>query len=135
MPFALAHLVPAELRDVLLDCDWDRVALHALELPVEDAPVDELRWQLDLPWWRDGERTFAITPNQVRAGPERFAAQWRRTLGADLAFPIQLAETRPARWTILDGVHRLLKADVLGHTHIRAMRLDAEALSRVIAPV
>ena len=73
--FALAHLVPSALRDVLLDCDWDRAALHALELPVEQAAVDELRWQLDLPWWRDGERTFAVTPNQVRTDPTRYAAR------------------------------------------------------------
>jgi len=133
--FALSHLVPAALRDVLLDCEWDRAALHALELPVDHVAVDELRWQLDLPWWRDGARYFAVTPREVRAHPARHAAQWNRTLAADLSYPIHLAETRPALWTILDGVHRLLKADVLGHAHIAAMRLDAVALRRVILPV
>ena len=124
-----ALVVPPPLRGIILDFDWDRARLHALELPVEKLAVSELRWQLDLPWWRVEDRFFAVTPNQVRAEPARYAQHWQRTLAADLAFPIHVTETAPDRWTILDGVHRLLKADITGAPSILAKRVgDLEAI-------
>src|SRR4051812_23937572 len=129
-PFALIDLVPAELRDVVLNIAWDNEALYALSLPVEHLVVADQRWQLDLPWWRDGERLFAATPNQVRIAPHRHAAQWQRTLAADLRYPIHVVDNG-GRLTILDGVHRLLKADEAGATHILARRLKMDDVRRI----
>lgn len=123
---------PPELVGIVLDFDWDRERLHALDLPTDEVAVSELHWQLDLRWWKHADRHFAVTPNEVRAHPVRYDVHWQRTLAAQLAFPIHLAETEPARWTILDGVHRLLKAGVLGHSHIRAVRVPP-AMLRFVA--
>ena len=120
---------PPELVGIILDFDWDLERLHALDLPAEEVAVAELRWQLDLRWWRYADRHFAITPNEVRGDPVRYDLHWQRTLAAQLAFPIHLAETAPARWTILDGVHRLLKAEVLGHSYIGAVRVPPAQLA------
>lgn len=125
---------PPELAGIILDFDWDRARLHALELPVEDIAVAELRWQLDLRWWKYDDRHFAVSPNEVRGDPIRYEAQWRRTLAADLTFAIHVAETAPQRWTILDGVHRLLKADVAGARTIRASRLGPRELELIRLP-
>jgi len=129
-PFALIDLVPLELREVVLNITWDNEALYALSLPVEHIIVADQRWQLDLPWWRDGEKLFAVTPNQVRIEPRRYAAQWQRTLAADLRYPIHVVENGE-RLTILDGVHRLLKADMSGAEHIPARRLKMDDLVRI----
>jgi hypothetical protein len=120
-PFA----VPPALRGVLLDFEWDRKRLFALELPVEEIAVAEQAWQLDLPWWKSGDRYFSITPNQVRN--DRSSDHWRRTLAADLAFPIHVGPGLH----ILDGVHRLLKASWLGQAAIRACRLSSEHLAAI----
>jgi len=111
-PFDLWQSVPSALRTVLPNVSWSRERLHALTLPTVELALDDLRWQLDLPWWRNGpaERHFSVAPNQVRADPERFAKHWQRTIDSDLRFPIHLLQRD--RLTILDGVHRLLKADV-----------------------
>jgi hypothetical protein len=122
---------PAELAGIILDFDWDRGRLHALRLPVEDVAVADLRWQLDLRWWKHADRHFAVSPNEVRADPVRHSTHWERTLAADLAYPIHLAETAPGRWTILDGVHRLLKADVLGQRHLGAHRVPPALLPSI----
>ena len=53
-PFPLADVVPVCLRDVMLDVLWSHERLWALDLPVERVAVDELRWQLALPWWSLG---------------------------------------------------------------------------------
>lgn len=124
--------VPPELVGIVLDVEWDRDRLHALELPAEAVAIEELRWQLDLRWWKHDERHFAVAPNEVRADRARYARQWERTLAADLAYPIHLVETAPSRWTILDGVHRLLKADVLMHSHVRAVRVPPEQLAVIV---
>jgi hypothetical protein len=129
-PFSRLHLVPPELTGIISELAWDRERLHALTLPVDELAVADLRWQLDLPWWRVGDRWFAVTPNQVRSDPARYPEQWRRTLAADLAFPIHVRDG--ARPTILDGVHRLLKADLTGLAHIRACRVTAAAFQTVI---
>jgi hypothetical protein len=129
-PFGLIDLVPLELRDVVLNITWDNETLFSLSLPVEQLAVADLRWQLNLPWWRDGERVFAVTPNQVRIDPRRHHVQWRRTHAADLLCPIHVVENGE-RLTILDGVHRLLKADMSGAEHIPARRLKMDDLVRI----
>jgi len=118
IPFDLWNIVPPSLATVLPNVMWSRDRLHRLVLPVVELPIADLRWQLDLPWWRVGHRHFAVSPNQVRSEPRNYAEQWRRVLDAELCFPIHLLERD--RLTVLDGVHRLLKADVLGMSHASA---------------
>jgi hypothetical protein len=126
-----ALMAPPELVGIILEFDWDRTKLHALELSSETVAIDELRWQLDLRWWKYDGHHFAVTPNDVRADRVQYAEHWQRMLTADLAFPIHLAETAPDRWTILDGVHRLLKADVLRHTQVDVMRVSHDQLATI----
>ncbi|HEY5948650.1 MAG TPA: hypothetical protein VIV40_24330 [Kofleriaceae bacterium] len=128
-PFEQWQNMPPVMQAVLPNVTWDRARLHELVLPVVEKRVDELRWMLDLPWWRVGERRFAVTPNQVRYAPERFAPHWRRMLDADLDYPIDLLQRD--RLIILDGVHRLLKADVLGMRMLATRVLDAAQFAEI----
>jgi hypothetical protein len=123
-PFPLWHLVPRSLAAILPKVTWSRERLHRLGLPVVAVPLEQLRWQLDLPWWRHDAHYFAVSPNGVRAEPRTYATQWRRTVAADLAFPIHLLDGE--RQIVLDGLHRLLKADVLGMEHVQAHVVDPE---------
>lgn len=107
-PFDLWDVVPARLQAVVPNVMWSRARLHRLELPVVELAVDELAWQLDLPWWRAGQKHFALSPLDVWREPVAYASQWQRTLAADLTYPIHVLERAPL--VILDGVHRLLKA-------------------------
>lgn len=129
-PFDLWRKMPPVMQALLPNAMWDRARLHQLVLPVLELPLAGLRWQLDLPWWRDGERRFAVTPNRVRDDPERYAVHWRRTLDADLAFPIDLLQGD--RLIILDGVHRLLKADILGMSTVATHVLDAARFAEIV---
>ena len=103
--------VPDALRGIVLDRPWDLGSLLALQLPVGVVEVEPLSWQLDLPWWRVGDRWFVVSPNQVRTEPHRYPAQWARTMDADLDAPIHVRRTDRGP-VILDGVHRLLRASV-----------------------
>ena len=110
VPFDLWDRVPPALATVLPNVSWSRERLHSLALPVVTLRIDDVRWQLDLPWWRSANGPFTLTPNEVRRSPAAHAAQWKRTLDADLGYPIHLLQRD--RLVVLDGVHRLLKADV-----------------------
>jgi hypothetical protein len=129
-PFALWPKMPPVMQALLPNVTWDRARLHQLDVPIVELRVSKLRWQLDLPWWRVGERRFAVTPNEVRMDPERHAVHWRRTLDADLSYPIHLLQRD--RLVILDGVHRLLKADILDMSSIAAHILDDARFAEIV---
>ncbi|MBM7783587.1 hypothetical protein [Tenggerimyces flavus] len=132
-PHPLFGQIPPALRDVLLDFRWDLERLWALEIEPTELDVDQLAWQLDLPFWRDGERFFAVTPREVASDPERHREQYERTLAADLSHPIHVLQ-RTDRLTILDGVHRLLKAQLQGARTITAKVVSPDQLSEIVTP-
>lgn len=125
-------LMPPDVRSAIPTARWRRDRLWALRLPVEDVPTAEFAWLLDLPLWRDGGVPFCVSPDQVRSDPERYPGQHRRTWASDLAYPIHLADYN-GRWTILDGVHRLLKATILGRTFVCAMKPTEADLRAITA--
>ena len=113
-PFDLMDSVPAALHGLILDFEWSRERLWALDLVVQAMTIEELRWLLALPWWSDGGVHFAISPNQVRADPGRHRVQFARTMAADLTLPLHVLVRQDRVVTMLDGVHRLQKADLVG---------------------
>ncbi|WP_427887922.1 hypothetical protein ACQHIV_33065 [Kribbella sp. GL6] len=122
--------IPPELTAYILDFHWDVELLHALDLPTVELPVAELAHHLDLPFWAyDGP--FQVTPRQVAADPVRYHAQYERTLTADLRHPIDVVHRPDNRLTILDGIHRLLRATLEGHQTLDARILPWSALDEI----
>ena len=113
-PFDPMDSVPAALRGLILDFEWSRERLWALDLPARATAIEELRWLLALPWWSYNGVHFAISPDQVRADPGRYRVQYARTMAADLTLPLHVLVWQDRVVTMLDGVHRLLKADLAG---------------------
>jgi Aminoglycoside-2''-adenylyltransferase len=122
--------MPAGLRPYALDQTCDPARLASLDLPVGELPVAELAWQLDLPWWPDGGRPFAVTPRAVAEAPWRHREHHARTLAADLRVPIHVIRRRGRRF-VLDGVHRLLKAELQGRATVAARELPGALLPLV----
>ncbi len=105
--------------------------LHALDLPVQRMTVSDLAWLFDVPLWAVDGEPFRVTPIEVRANPERFEAQYRRTMEADLSWPIHVMWFQ-GRSIVLDGVHRLLKADMQGETTIGVRYLSREDYASIL---
>ena len=126
----LYRRLPDEMRPFQLEIAWSRAKLWALNLPTEEMSLKELTWQLSLPWWRDGASYFALCPTDVLASPERYPEQYARTLRADLGRPIHIT-LRQGRWFVLDGVHRLLKAVLVGTATISVRKLYAPELEQI----
>lgn len=131
-PHPLRALAPRRLRAVLIDALWDVRALWDLTGPVEAFPIDALRWHYEYPWWTDNDgRFFSLTPAQVLAAPGTYPHHERRIRDAELTFPVHVVCIEE-RWQILDGMHRLVKADQLGHTTIDAVVLTPADVAKII---
>ena len=128
-PFPLA--VPPELAAYILDFHWDLELLHALDLPVVELSVADLAHHLDLPFWAYGGRPFRVTPRQVAADPVTYREQYERTVAADLRHPLDVVRRPDERITILDGVHRLLRAELEGRAVVEVRVLPWEDLDQI----
>ena len=132
-PFPLLAALPPSLRGVVLDFEWSHEALWALDLPVVCVPLAALRRQLALPLWSHAGRPFAVTPAAVGAAPRLYRAHYARTLAADLAHPLDTLWRPGAPPVVLDGVHRLLRAELLGRRAVAVRRLGDEQLATIAA--
>ncbi len=111
--------------------DWDVEEIWRLDLPVETLPLEDLAWHLDIPVWPDRNgRGYSMTPRQVMDDPRRSPAERDRIENASLEFPLDVYLNRD-RLMILDGVHRLAKAAMLGLSEVRIRRVPRGAV-RVI---
>lgn len=130
-PFPLLDQLPPSLRGVILEVAWDVDLLRQLDLPVVDVELADLRWQLELPWWTHEGRPFSLSPMQVRADPGRDPEHWQRVQDADLYRPIYVIE-RSRGLVVMDGVHRLAKADWMGWDRILAHRVQMRDIAKVL---
>jgi hypothetical protein len=129
-----AERIPIAMQMAAVPFEWDRDRLWGLNKPVSLLPAAELEWHLDVPFWAQDGAPFRVTPNQVRARPELHQDQFRRTLDADLNHPLVVMRWR-RRWTILDGVHRLLKTRLVGLDPVPVRILDPSDIGQVVRQV
>ncbi|WP_344356288.1 hypothetical protein [Brachybacterium phenoliresistens] len=134
LPFPLLAERPAELEGIILDFHWDLQRLHGLHLPSWEVRTATLRWHLELPFWPSGSRPFQVTPLEVAADPGTHAEQWRRTMAADLRHPLDAYVGAGDRLIILDGVHRLLRAEVECHPVLRVRVIDESRFDEIAVP-
>ncbi|HWV23883.1 MAG TPA: hypothetical protein VNZ58_06815 [Thermomicrobiales bacterium] len=129
----LLAVMPETVRMAVTSELWNLEWLHELVLPVRDIAIGEVAWLFDVPLWAVGGEPFRVTPNEVRTRPRRFMEQFERTMASDLAWPIHIMRFR-GRWIVLDGVHRLLKADMTGKRTVRAMALSEDDYANILFP-
>jgi hypothetical protein len=133
-PFPLLAERPASLDGVILDFHWDLGRLHALSLPEREVSTSMLEWHLYLPLWAAGGRPFQVSPADVESEPSAHSEQWTRTLAADLRHPLDTYVGVEGRLIILDGVHRLLKAKIVGRSTLRVRVLEADSFDAIAVP-
>ena len=125
--------IPAALRDWLLPIEWERELLWGLELPRRRLGLEELRWHLDLPWWRRNGIWFQVTPREYLSRPDAHPEHADRVASAELSYPLHVIRRRE-RWLILDGTHRLTKAEMLGLRDIVVSTLTPTDLASIARP-
>lgn len=132
LPHPRLNEFPTALTPWLLPVSWSRDRLWRIGGEVKSVPLEELRWLYDLPLWRgtDG-RWFQVTPAEFLRHPERYPEHRARVATVDLSFPAH-AIWRRGRWLLLDGVHRLVAADLAGAPALNVHEVTAADLAVVI---
>jgi hypothetical protein len=131
VPHPLLSELPTELCGVILDFLWDTEVLRSLDLPVVQLDLAELIWHLKLPFWSHAGRPFQVSPFQVAAQPEQHPEHHARTMSADMRYPLDAVRRADGRITILDGVHRLLRAELRQLPSVRVRVLDWKDLDAI----
>ena len=122
-------LTPDHLCGIWPDVDWNNARLHALELPSETVPVDALTWILEHPIWssKPPAPLFDLRPSDVIAEPHAHPEHARRIDEADLRWPLLVHELN-GRLVVIDGLHRLARAQQAGRDAVHVQRVTRAQL-------
>ncbi|MCX6716204.1 MAG: ParB N-terminal domain-containing protein [Candidatus Taylorbacteria bacterium] len=122
--------IPKIIRDVGFDFSWSEKKVWILEVPVEEINIDELTWHFDIPFlWERG--IYNLKPQEVISNSDIHKKEYARTMKADLIHPIDIMENK-GRWLILDGLHRLMKASILGMKTIKVRKIPRVDIPKIV---
>lgn len=122
--------IPQIIKDVGFDFDWSEPKVWALDVPVEEIPIDELTWHFDISFlWENG--VYNLTPQEVLTNPDAHEEEYERTMKADLSHPIDIMENK-GRWLILDGLHRLMKASILKMEKVNVRKIPRSHIPDIL---
>ncbi len=121
---------PDIIKKVGFDFPWDNKKVWALDIPVEEMPIKELQWHFDIPFhWHDGGK-YNLTSWDIINHPDTYQKEYERTMACDLKYPIDIMENR-GKWLILDGLHRLMKAQILGMDAVKVRKIPREKIPEI----
>ncbi|MCL4367506.1 hypothetical protein M1563_05060 [Patescibacteria group bacterium] len=123
-------VTPQEILAVGFDFEWDEQKLWKLNLPLEEMELEELVWHFDLPFWSTGGSDYNFKPIWVLQEPEKYPERMTRVMKADLNCPLDIMFWK-GRWVLLDGLHRLTKAKILGQKTVKVRKVPLSAISKI----
>jgi len=115
-------VLPKIIEEVGFEFNWSENKVWALNIPVEKIDIKELVWHFEIPFWNTKDEYYNLKPNDVINFPKNHKKEYDRTMKSDLSYPIDIMENK-GRWLILDGLHRLVKAKILGKTEVEVRKV------------
>lgn len=122
--------LPKIIQEVGFDFDWNENKVWALDIPTKIIPLSDLAWHFNIPFWDFQDGKYNLSPNQVVSDPVKFKSEYDRTMETDLSYPIDIMENK-GRWLILDGLHRLVKAKILGFDKISVRKIPRTEIPKI----
>lgn len=122
--------VPKIIQDVGFDFNWAEKKVWQLDVPVEGMNISELEWHFDIPFWHSPGGYYNLAPREVIDKPEKHRARYERIMNTNLYYPLDIMFWKN-RWLMLDGLHRLAKAKVLGRASVKVRKIPPEYISQI----
>lgn len=123
--------VPQKILDYGFDFSWAPSKVWALDIPTEEMDIRELTWHFSVPFWNTPNGGYYnLTPEEVKNEPEAHQEEYNRTMKADMSHPLDIMFWK-GRWVLLDGLHRLLKASILGHDEVQVRKVPEDKISQI----
>lgn len=122
--------LPKIIKDVGFDFHWSIEKVWLLDVSVEDISVDELKWHFDIPFWSSENGFYDLRPLEVINDPKKWKKDYDRAMASDLKYPLDIMFWKN-NWLLLDGLHRLVKANVLGIKTVKIRKIPVEAIPQI----
>lgn len=123
--------VPSIIKKVGFDFYWSNSKVWKVKAPVTKMPIQKLEFMFTLPLWNNGNKRYALLPSEVIEHPEKHRTEYKRVIKADLRYPIDIMFNK-GRWLILDGLHRLVKAKVLGYKTVKVRKIPYSKTKEIV---
>jgi hypothetical protein len=122
--------LPKIIEEVGFDFNWSENKVWVLDISVEKIDIKELEWHFEIPFWNTKNGNYDLKPNDVINFPKNHQEEYYRTMKSDLSYPIDIMENK-GRWLILDGLHRLVKAKMLGKTEVEVRKVPRSKIVEI----
>lgn len=100
---------------------------------VEELEIEELSWNLELPWWNTKEDTYYnLKPEDVVSDINKYLYHKEKIENAQTKYPLLLIQTKQNRWLIYDGVHRFVKQILEGKDTVLCQKFSLSEIEEYI---
>lgn len=100
---------------------------------VEEVRIDELRWNLKIPWWStDDIISYNLTPEEVLNDINIYPDHKDRIENSDIKYPLLLVQTKQDRWLIYDGVHRFVRQILEGKQSVFCQKFKIDEMEEYV---
>ncbi|MDD3607205.1 MAG: hypothetical protein PHQ20_00170 [Candidatus Moranbacteria bacterium] len=123
--------IPQIIKEVGFDFSWEEEKVWKLNFSVETIDIQELTWHFDIPFLWENGGVYNLKPKDVIDNPKAHNEEYERTMKADLKYPIDIMENK-GRWLILDGLHRLMKASILGQNSVSVRKIPRDKIPEIL---
>lgn len=118
--------IPKIIKDIGFDFHWSEEKVWKLDIPIEEISINELIWHFDIPFWEH----YQLKPIDVINNPLKYKDEYKRIMVSDLQYPLDIMYWKK-RWLLLDGLHRLTKASILGMKTVHVRKIPKEAIPQI----
>lgn len=125
------RVLPKIIKEVGFDFGWSEKKVWALDIPVEKIDIKELEWHFEIPFWNTKNGFYDLKPSDVINFSKNYQEEYDRTMKAELSYPIDIMENKGC-WLILDGLHRLVKAKILGKNEVEVRKVSRDKIPEIV---
>ena len=122
--------IPDIIKKVGFDFHWKEEKVWKLCVPVEEIGIKELEWHFELPFWHS-TGYYQLRPIDVINNPKKYKEEYERTMKSDLNHPLDIMKNK-GRWLLLDGLHRLVKAKILGMKKVKVRKIPRAEIPNIL---
>jgi len=123
-------IIPEIIKKVGFDFHWSEEKVWKLDVPVEEIDIKELEWHFELPFWHSTGH-YSLKPIEVIEHPEKYKEEYERTMRSKTEYPLDIMKNK-GRWLLLDGLHRLVKAKILGMKKVKVRKIPRSEIPNIL---
>lgn len=115
------------IKEIGFNFSWDEQKVWELDILEEEMDIKELEWHFGIPFWETKDGYYDFKPIWVIENPDKFSERYKRVMKADLKYSLDIMLWK-GRWLLLDGLHRLVKAKMLGQKTVKVRKIPKELI-------